>query len=74
MAVSRLIAKILPGALLGFAQRLRFPQLFLLALGLFVVDLLLPDFIPLLDEILLGILTLLLAAWKRRKGPRERTR
>ncbi|MDP5239711.1 DUF6116 family protein [Uliginosibacterium sp. 31-16] len=70
MAVARLIAKVLPGALLGFAQRLRFPHLFLLVLGLFVFDLFLPDFIPFIDEILLGLLTLLLAAWKQRKEPR----
>lgn len=70
MAVARLIEKVLPGVLLGFAQRLRFPHLFLLILGLFVLDLLLPDFIPLIDEILLGMLTLLLAAWKQRKEPR----
>lgn len=70
MAVARLIEKVLPGVLLGFAQRLRFPHLFLLILGLFVLDLLLPDFIPFIDEILLGMLTLLLAAWKQRKEPR----
>ncbi|MBS1209391.1 MAG: hypothetical protein H6R19_1789 [Proteobacteria bacterium] len=70
MAVARLIAKVLPGALLGFAQRLRFPHLFLLILVVFAVDLLLPDFIPFIDEILLGMLTLLLAAWEQRKEPK----
>lgn len=67
MAVSGLFARFLPGALLGFARKLRFPQLFLLTLVLFVVDLFVPDFIPLLDEILLALATLLLAAWKKRK-------
>jgi hypothetical protein len=70
MAVARLIAKVLPGALLGFAQRLRFPHLFLLILVVFAVDLFLPDFIPFIDEILLGMLTLLLAAWEQRKEPK----
>ncbi|WP_217423354.1 DUF6116 family protein [Uliginosibacterium aquaticum] len=69
-AFSRLMARFLPGALLGLAQRLRFPQLFLLTLGLFLLDLLLPDFIPFLDEILLGMLTLMLAVWKQRKEPK----
>ena len=68
MAVARLIAKVLPGALLGFAQRLRFPHLFLLMLALFVLDLIVPDFIPFIDEILLGLATLLFAAWKQRKN------
>ena len=49
----------------GFAERLRFPTLFLVTLGLFVVDLLIPDFIPFVDEILLGLATLMLSRWKR---------
>ncbi|KAF7598005.1 MAG: hypothetical protein CGU28_15105 [Candidatus Dactylopiibacterium carminicum] len=66
MAVVRVFAKFLPAALVGFARKLRFPNLFLLVLGLFVVDLILPDFIPFIDEILLGLGSLLLAAWKQR--------
>ncbi|MEC5396979.1 DUF6116 family protein [Uliginosibacterium sp. H1] len=68
MAISRLIARFLPAALLGFARRLRFPQLFLLMLALLVINLIVPDFIPLLDELLLALATLALAAWKRRGG------
>jgi hypothetical protein len=52
--------------MLGFAARLRFPTLFLITAGLFVVDLLIPDFIPFADEILLGLGTLILANWKNR--------
>lgn len=48
-----------------FASRLRFPQLFFLVAGLFVFDLFFPDFIPAIDEILLGLLTLLLGNLKR---------
>ena len=48
-------------------SRLSFPRLFMLAAGLFVVDLVVPDMIPLADELLLGLGTLLLANWKRRK-------
>jgi hypothetical protein len=49
--------------LLGsFGARLRFPQLFAIAATLFFVDLLIPDLIPFIDEILLGLLTLLLGS------------
>ncbi len=47
-----------------FASRLRFPQLFLLAAGLFLLDLIVPDLIPFVDEILLGLVTLLLGNLK----------
>ncbi|MDP6581675.1 MAG: hypothetical protein QF681_13560 [Vicinamibacterales bacterium] len=53
--------------LTGWLTRLRSWQLFLLAGGLFVADLLMPDPIPFLDEIMLGLATLLMARWKRRK-------
>lgn len=54
--------------ILGFASRLRFPTLFLVIAGLFVFDLFIPDLIPFLDEILLGLGTVLLASWKNRKA------
>ena len=58
-------------AILAFADGLKFRQLFLLAGALFLLDLLIPDFIPFADELLLGLLTLLLAAWKKdRRGER----
>jgi hypothetical protein len=61
-----------PAALFGnlitsWAGRLRFPYLFLLTAGLFLVDLFLPDAIPLVDEIFLALSALLLGSWKRRK-------
>ncbi len=55
-------------ALLGFASRLRFRQLFFITGGLFLLDVLLPDFIPFADELILGLLTLLFASWKK-PGP-----
>ncbi|MGQ0656542.1 MAG: DUF6116 family protein [Chromatiales bacterium] len=58
----------LPQTILRFAAQLRFPQLFLLALALFVIDVLVPDVIPFADEILLGLLTLIFASLRRRKG------
>lgn len=48
-----------------FLRSLRSWQLFLLAFGLFVSDLVIPDPVPLVDELFLGIVTLLLARWKR---------
>ncbi len=39
---------------------------------LFVLDLFVPDPIPVVDEIFLGGLTLLLARWKQRRAQRER--
>jgi Family of unknown function (DUF6116) len=47
-----------------FLARLATPRLFLLAAGLLGLDLLIPDFIPFLDEILLAILTLIFARRK----------
>jgi hypothetical protein len=52
--------------LLQYAARLRYPKLLVLALVLFIVDLIVPDFIPFADEILLGLISLLLAGLKKR--------
>jgi len=55
--------------LLGFLGRLSYPRLFVVTAVLFVIDLVIPDFIPFADEILLGLGTLLLANFKNRKAP-----
>lgn len=71
----RLIASLLSPLILRIARRLRFPQLFMLTAGLFVLDLLIPDLIPFLDEFILGLATLLFGAWtKRKKEHLEETR
>lgn len=57
----------IPGILLRFLQRLRFPYLFLIGLVILVADLIIPDFIPIADELLLAVGTLLLASLKKRK-------
>ena len=59
-----------------FLGRLSYPRLFALTAALFAIDLVIPDVIPLADEILLGLGTLLLANWKKRKepGPIDATR
>jgi hypothetical protein len=54
---------------LGFLGRLSYPRLFMITATLFVIDLIIPDFIPLADEILLGLGSLLLANFKNRKSP-----
>lgn len=54
------------GWLIARLTRLRFPALFAFAATLFVIDLLVPDVIPFADEILLGLVTALLASVKRR--------
>ncbi len=55
--------------LLGFLGRLSYPRLFMITAALFVADLIVPDFIPLADEVLLGLGSLLLANFKKRKTP-----
>ncbi|RMH94873.1 hypothetical protein EBB59_00840 [Lysobacter pythonis] len=60
---------LLLGPFLAWARKLKFPALFKLVGALFVLTLLLPDPIPFIDEILLGLGTLLLASWKDRNKP-----
>lgn len=57
--IGRLLAKL----------NLRFPGLFALLLVLTVADLLVPDPIPFLDEIVLALLTALFGLWKDRRRP-----
>ena len=53
----------------GFLTRLRFPQLFMLAAGLFLFDLIIPDLLPFVDEILLAIGTLILGSMQKTVSP-----
>ncbi len=55
--------------LLNWARKLRYPTLFKLTALVFVINLFVPDPIPFIDEIILGLGTLLLANWKDRKAP-----
>ena len=50
---------------LAYANRLKFKNLFFLTVGLFIIDLLFPDFIPMVDEIILALIAVLLANWKK---------
>jgi hypothetical protein len=62
------IPKFIKGRLMQYASRLRFPKLFAVAGLVFIVDLFFPDTIPFADEILLGLITLLLGGLKKSKG------
>lgn len=60
----------LTGPIFAYAAGLRFPVLFLVTASLFALDLVIPDFVPFADELLLGLCTLLLSTWKRNRGTR----
>jgi hypothetical protein len=55
------------GIILRWAARLRFPYLFLLTAALFVINIFVPDALPLADELLMGLAALLLASLKKRR-------
>ncbi len=56
--------------LFSWARKLRYPALFKITAAAFAVSILWPfDPIPFIDEIVLGLGTLLLANWKSRKTP-----
>ncbi len=50
-----------------FLPNLRYPYLFVILAGLFVLDLVVPDPIPMLDEVLLAVLTFVAASFKTRR-------
>lgn len=60
------MANPLTGALLRRAENLRFPRLAMLMAALFALDLVIPDVLPFIDEILLGLATLMLANLRKR--------
>ena len=57
--------------LFNWARKLRYPTLFKLTALLFAINLVVPDPIPFIDEIVLGLGTLLLANWKNRRDSKE---
>lgn len=52
---------------LEFASGLRFPWLLLITVVIFLIDLVVPDIIPFVDEILLGLFAIVLASIKKRR-------
>jgi uncharacterized protein DUF6116 len=59
------------GSFFNWARTLRFRQLFFLTLIIFLGDLVIPDLIPLVDEVLLGLMTLILGSLRKKTGPKE---
>jgi hypothetical protein len=51
-----------------WASGLRFPTLLAVIGSLFALDLLIPDLIPFFDEILLGLFTVMLAMFRRKRS------
>ena len=54
------------GVIRQFLSGLRFPQLFLLLVVLFTVDMVTPDPIFLIDEAIFGVLAVMLGMWRKR--------
>jgi hypothetical protein len=52
----------------SLAGRLRYPWLFALLAVLFLLDLVIPDPIPLVDEVMLALLALLVGSWRTRRS------
>lgn len=73
MVLNRLLRGGLSGAILRWGAGLRFPYLFLLTAGIFFADLIIPDMIPLADELIFGLVTLLLASLKKKFQPEDAT-
>lgn len=53
----------------GLVGRLKYPWVFALLAMLFVADLLIPDPIPFVDEMMLALLTFLVGSWRTRRKP-----
>ena len=56
-----------PGLIGRLFSGMRFPGLFLIVAGLFLIDLVVPDFIPFIDEIILGGLTIMLGMIREKR-------
>jgi len=56
------------GIVVRWASRLRFPYLLLLTAVLFVLNLFIPDVLPLADELIMGLVTVLLASLRKKPG------
>jgi hypothetical protein len=58
----------LTAVILRWASGLRFPWLFALTATLFALNLLIPDTLPLADEVLMGLVALLLGSLRKKPG------
>jgi hypothetical protein len=69
MAMSKLMRGGLAGFLLRWASGLRFPYLFLLTAVLFVLNLFIPDVLPIADELIMGLIAMTLASLRKKPVP-----
>jgi len=65
--------KTIRSRLLGYVESLRFPWLLLITAGVFLVNLFVPDALPFVDEILLGLIAVILSRLKRKPKPKPRS-
>ena len=70
--MSKLVGGGLAGIIVRWATRLRFPWLFLITTTLFVLNLFIPDVLPMADELIMGLGAALLASL--RKKPEAETK
>lgn len=59
-----------PGRVTAFLDRLSTSNLVFVVGAIFAIDLFVPDMVPFVDEVILGVLTILLARW--RSGAQQR--
>lgn len=71
MVIGKVARGGLAGVFLRWASRLRFPYIFLLMSGLFILNLFIPDVIPLVDEIIMGLAAVLLASLRKKPEPEK---
>ncbi len=65
MGISKLAKGGMAGVVLRWASRLRFPYLFALTAALFLLNVLLADPLPFADELLMGLVAILLGSLRK---------
>ncbi len=66
MAIDKVARGGFAGIILRWASNLRFPFLLVLVAALFVLNLFIPDAVPFADEIIMGLVTALLASVRKK--------
>ena len=59
------------GPVQRFLERRRFPTLFLILAALFGANLVIPDAIPLIDELIMLVVTVIVGAFRERRRDRQ---
>jgi hypothetical protein len=62
MVIGKLARGGVAGIVLRWASGLRFPYLFLLTVLLFIINLFIPDVVPVVDELIMGLAAMTLAS------------